>query len=144
MLRSVKRVYTIVRVVIRYNLDEYLPRQGVFRFIRYGAYLHPAHYRRESQDMPVGQRLRLALEALGPIFVKLGQTLSTRPDLLPPDIVTELSLLQDRVPPFPGTEARAIVEKALGEPIDAVYSRFEDEALASASVAKSPTPSATS
>lgn len=136
MLRSVKRVYTIVRVVIRYNLDEYLPRQGVFRFIRYGAYLHPAHYRRESQDMPVGQRLRLALEALGPIFVKLGQTLSTRPDLLPPDIVTELALLQDRVPPFPGTEARAIVEKALGEPIDTVYSRFEDEALASASVAQ--------
>lgn len=136
MLRSIRRSYDIVRIVIRHNLDDYLPRQGVFRLIRYAACLHPAHYRRENRDMPTGKRLRLALEALGPIFVKLGQTLSTRPDLLPPDIVTELSLLQDRVPPFPGQEARAIVEAALGEPIDAVYARFEDEALASASVAQ--------
>ena len=136
MLRSIRRVYTIVSVVIRYNLDDYLPRQGVFRFVRYGAYLHPAHYRRETRDMPVGKRLRLALQALGPIFVKLGQTLSTRPDLLPPDIVAELSLLQDRVPPFPGDEARRSVEKALGEPLENVYACFADEALASASVAQ--------
>lgn len=136
MLRSICRGYTIVSVVIRYNLDDYLPRQGVFRWIRYAALLHPAHYRRETREMSVGRRLRLALEALGPIFVKLGQTLSTRPDLLPADIVMELSLLQDRVPPFPGEVARATIEKALGEPLDAVFSAFEDEALASASVAQ--------
>lgn len=136
MLRSFRRLYAIARVILRYNLDEYLPRQGIFRLIRYSAYLHPAHYRREARDMAVGMRLRLALEALGPIFVKLGQTLSTRPDLLPPEIVAELSMLQDRVPPFAGEEARAIIEKALGEPIENVYAQFGDDALASASVAQ--------
>src|SRR6185436_2895087 len=74
---------------------------------------------------PRGERLRLALESLGPIFVKFGQVLSTRRDLLPPDVADELALLQDRVPPFPAAQARALVEAAFGRPLDAIFERFE-------------------
>lgn len=136
MLRSIKRLYDIFNVVIFYGLDEYLPKSGLLRWVHYGAYLHPAHYRRNQEGLSRGARLRLSLQELGPIFVKLGQTLSTRPDLIPADIAAELNLLQDRVPPFAGSEARAMVEEALGQPIAAVFSQFDDEALASASVAQ--------
>lgn len=136
MWRSLWRVYAIVTVLIRYRLYDYLPRQGVFRLLRWGMRLHPAYYRRSSDETDLGVRLRLALENLGPIFVKLGQTLSTRPDLLPPAIVLELSRLQDRVPPFSEDDARDIIEKALGQTIDDVFSDFTGQALASASVAQ--------
>lgn len=87
-------------------------------------------------DMPRGVRLRQALEKLGPLFVKLGQMLSTRQDLLPDDIVKELALLQDRVPPFPADKAIAIIEQALRKPIDQLFVHFEREPVASASVAQ--------
>lgn len=85
---------------------------------------------------PRAQRLRLALEALGPIFVKLGQVLSTRADLLAEDFAQELAKLQDRVPPFAGERAIAIVEASLKRPLDAVFSEFQREAGASASIAQ--------
>jgi ubiquinone biosynthesis protein len=85
---------------------------------------------------PRGERLRLGLEHLGPIFVKFGQVLSTRRDLLPPDIAEELARLQDRVPPFPDAVARAIVERAFGKPIDAIFSSFDAAPVASASIAQ--------
>jgi ubiquinone biosynthesis protein len=72
-------------------------------------------------NAPRGERLRLALEHLGPIFVKFGQMLSTRRDLLPPDVADELARLQDRVPPFPSDESARLVEKALGKPLSAVF-----------------------
>ena len=85
---------------------------------------------------PPAERLRLALEALGPIFVKFGQVLSTRRDLLPPDIADELAKLQDRVPPFPSEQALAQLEAVYGKPIDQVFARFERDPVASASVAQ--------
>lgn len=136
MLRSIKRLYDIVNIIIYYGLDEFLPKSGVFRWVRYGAYLHPAHYRRNQEALSRGARLRLSLQELGPIFVKLGQTLSTRPDLIPADIAQELDLLQDRVPPFAGKQAREMIEAALGQRIEEIFSQFDDEALASASVAQ--------
>jgi ubiquinone biosynthesis protein len=81
-------------------------------------------------------RLRLALERLGPIFVKFGQVLSTRRDLLPLDVAEELALLQDRVPPFPGQQAMALIERAFGRPLDQVFERFDVEPVASASIAQ--------
>jgi len=87
-------------------------------------------------DQPRGERLRLALEALGPIFIKFGQMLSTRRDLVPPDIADELARLQDRVPPFPAAQARHFVEKALAKPVEQVFAHFEAEPVASASVAQ--------
>lgn len=136
MLRSIKRLYAIFNIVIFYGLDEYLPKSGLFRCLRYAAYLHPAHYRRNQEALSRGAKLRLSLQELGPIFVKLGQTLSTRPDLIPADIAAELNLLQDRVPPFAGNVARQMVEQSLGQPISDIFAQFDDEALASASVAQ--------
>jgi ubiquinone biosynthesis protein len=112
------RVWQILRVVRRYGLGEFMGR--------------PA--RRHA--LPRGDRLRLALEELGPVFVKFGQALSTRPDILPPDIAAELTKLQDRVPPFPGAEARAIVERAFGKPVSELFQDFGDVPLASASIAQ--------
>jgi ubiquinone biosynthesis protein len=87
-------------------------------------------------DEPRGVRLRLALERLGPIFVKFGQVLSTRRDLLPLDVADELARLQDRVPPFPAAESAALIEKALGRRLDEIFSRFDAEPVASASIAQ--------
>ncbi len=85
---------------------------------------------------PRGERLRQALERLGPIFVKFGQVLSTRRDLLPPDIADELARLQDRVPPFESSVAVAIIEKAFGKPLDRIFASFEQTPVASASIAQ--------
>src|SRR5690606_9086741 len=86
--------------------------------------------------MPRGMRLRLALEELGPIYIKFGQLLSTRRDVVPPDIADELAFLQDRVPPFPGEQARAFVEAALGGSTDTLFRDFSETPLASASIAQ--------
>ena len=85
---------------------------------------------------PRGERLREALESLGPIFVKFGQVMSTRRDLLPPDIADELARLQDRVPPFESNLAVAIIEKAFGRPLDRIFATFEQTPVASASIAQ--------
>jgi len=85
---------------------------------------------------PRAERLRRALESLGPIFVKFGQVLSTRRDLLPPDIAEELAKLQDQVPPFPSARAIAELEKAYGKPVAEVFATFDAEPVASASVAQ--------
>ena len=85
---------------------------------------------------PRAVRLRKALESLGPIFVKFGQMLSTRRDLLPPDLADELALLQDRVPPFPTEQALDLLEGFYGKPIDEVFRDFERTPVASASVAQ--------
>jgi ubiquinone biosynthesis protein len=91
---------------------------------------------RRNLDLPRGDRLRIALEELGPVFVKFGQILSTRPDLLPEDIAQSLSLLQDQVTPFPGAQAIEIIESAYGDSLDDHFASFEKESTASASVAQ--------
>jgi ubiquinone biosynthesis protein len=126
------RAFVIVWVILRYGLDELalsgFRLRGLARIITLG--------RRKRLDAPRGQRLRQALEALGPIFVKFGQVLSTRRDLLPPDIADELAMLQDRVPPFPSDVAVAIIERAFRRPLNAVFETFEREPVASASIAQ--------
>ena len=89
-----------------------------------------------APDGPRGVRLREALERLGPIFIKFGQVLSTRRDLVPPDIATELARLQDQVPPFPAAESRALIEQSLGRPVTELFATFEAEPVASASIAQ--------
>jgi ubiquinone biosynthesis protein len=107
----------------------------LFRPVRFLLYLAPWNWFRRYPDPP-GVRIRRALEDLGPIFVKFGQILSTRKDLLPDDIASELTRLQDRVPPFPGALARQVVERAYGCPLEQVFQRFEETPLASASIAQ--------
>jgi ubiquinone biosynthesis protein len=107
----------------------------LFRPIRFLIYLSPWYwFRRDRSPYPV--RIRRSLEDLGPIFVKFGQILSTRRDLLPDDLAKELAKLQDRVPPFAGDKARAIIEKAYGKPIEALIEEFDETPLASASIAQ--------
>ncbi|MGH8455063.1 MAG: AarF/UbiB family protein, partial [Nevskiales bacterium] len=126
-LSQLRRLWQIRRVVKKYGLGELLGEGGR----RAGLWPTAA-----MQARPIGVRIREALEELGPVFVKLGQTLSTRPDLLPPEIASELAKLQDEVPPFPGEEARAIIEKAYGFPLGDLFEQFETQPLASASIAQ--------
>ncbi|HRO61425.1 MAG TPA: AarF/UbiB family protein, partial [Burkholderiaceae bacterium] len=133
----VLRLVKIAFVAWRYGLDEIaaagaaatLRSRWASRGVRW---LHLGR----RLDAPRGQRLREALESLGPIFVKFGQVLSTRRDLLPPDVADELALLQDRVPPFPGEQAVRIVEKGLGRPIHELFAEFDRVPVASASIAQ--------
>ncbi len=132
---QVLRLLYINRVLVRHRLDEIVLATHLFRPFRLLRFLMPWQWFRETLPPP-GERIRLSLEELGPIFVKFGQNLSTRRDLLPPDIADELARLQDRVPPFPGVEAKAMVEKALGESVEEVFAAFDLTPLASASIAQ--------
>ncbi len=134
-MNTVLRAARIGRVLLRYRLDDLFEDTPAERWLRLMRPFVP----RASADIAArsrGMRLRLALQALGPIFVKFGQILSTRRDLLPLDIVDELALLQDQVAPFDGNAARAIVEDELGAPVDALFAAFDTVPLASASIAQ--------
>jgi ubiquinone biosynthesis protein len=135
-LRVATRLLQIQRVLVRHGLDELILATHLFRPLRYAFYLSPATWFERRKGGPRGERIRLALEELGPIWVKFGQALSTRRDLLPTEIADELAKLQDRVPPFPGSEARAIVERAYGKPVAEVFESFDEAPLAAASIAQ--------
>ena len=127
------RLLKIISVALRYGLDEFL--RGHERVGGLHTVLRAVLFWR-NLSAPRAQRLREALEALGPIFVKFGQILSTRRDLLPEDIADELARLQDQVPPFPGDDAIAVIERAHGKKISEIFHSFEHTAHASASVAQ--------
>jgi ubiquinone biosynthesis protein len=132
-VRHFGRLVFIVVTVLRFGLDELALSVFRQRWVRALVRLVTVGRR---LDAPRGVRLRQGLERLGPIFVKFGQVLSTRRDLIPLDVADELAKLQDSVPPFPAAQARALVEKAFGRPIDAVFTSFETEPVASASIAQ--------
>lgn len=127
------RFIKIVFVVLRFGLDEFLLAHERVRWMRVP--LNILLFLRNT-DKPRAVRLRLALEALGPIFVKFGQMLSTRRDLMPADIADELAKLQDQVPPFPSAQAIAVLETVYRKPLREVFQSFEDIPVASASVAQ--------
>ena len=134
-VRAMFRASRIGRVMLRYRLDDLLDGTPVGRWLRVAKPFVPrASASIASQSR--GARLRLALQELGPIFVKFGQILSTRRDLVPPDVAAELTLLQDRVKPFDGEQALRIVEQALGLPITEAFTSFDTAPLASASIAQ--------
>lgn len=135
LIRQFFRIIHINIVLVRHGLEEVIFAIHLFRPIRFLLYLLPWHWFRRV-EISHGVRVRRVLEDLGPIFVKFGQALSTRRDLLPDDVANELAKLQDRVPPFPGAEARAIVEKAYGCSVRDVFSEFDETPLASASIAQ--------
>ena len=127
------RLLKILRVSLRYGLDEFFLGHERVRGLR--PLLSAALFWRRL-ERPRGERLRLALEALGPIFVKFGQVLSTRRDLIPLDIANELAKLQDQVPPFPAEQVYRALERTYALPVDQVFERFDAVAIASASVAQ--------
>jgi ubiquinone biosynthesis protein len=134
-LRNVARLVSIAWTMARY--DALSPLEGVG--VAPGLLRAVRRLRRGgpgADKLRPGQRLAKALQELGPSFIKLGQTLSTRSDLLGDEMAADLSELQDRLPPFPGSEARAIVEAELGRPVDELFAEFEDEPVAAASIAQ--------
>jgi len=133
-LRQFLRIWHIGVILKRYRLDELFNTTRLPGPIRWMRVFIPTG--KDVSGLPRGERLRLALQELGPVYVKFGQILSTRRDLLPLDIANELALLQDHVPPFPGEEARDIIENALGEPVDKIFASFDTQPLASASIAQ--------
>jgi ubiquinone biosynthesis protein len=132
-MRNFARLFAILWTLWRFGLDDLaltaLNRPWAARVLRALGFWR-------ALDAPRGVRMRLALEHLGPIFVKFGQVLSTRRDLVPPDIADELARLQDRVPPFDAALSAQLIEAGLGRPLDALFRQFDAQPVASASVAQ--------
>jgi ubiquinone biosynthesis protein len=130
------RFIDITNAVIKYQLDEYLFRGRRTRILSTASGSIRSLFGMKPVDGSVGHRIRLALEELGPVFVKFGQILSTRPDIVPNSIITELRFLKESVAPFDSHIARAILEQELGRPIAEVFSEFNTDPVASGSVAQ--------
>lgn len=128
-VRDLDRARQIAMVLARHGFGEIVSRIGLGSSV-------PAGAEAEGAGTTLAQRIRRVLEELGPSFIKLGQIASTRPDVIPPDVIEELKKLQDAVPPFPVEEARAQIEAQLGAPITELFSEFVDEPMASASIAQ--------
>ena len=130
------RLWKILYIFTRYRLDDLLPTEQFPLPLRIALWLAPWRLAPVPKKLSRGERLRLALETLGPIFVKFGQILSTRPDLIPDDIVSELVKLQDDVPPFSSDIAIRLIESELGEKVDTLFAQFDATPMASASIAQ--------
>lgn len=132
---ELRRLYLIIRVFLSYGLDELIPKMRLTLPLRLGRkclFWIPNRHK----DKPLGERLRLALEQLGPVWIKFGQMMSTRRDLFPPLIADQLAMLQDRVAPFDGEKALKLIEQSLGAPIATQFDDFDIVPLASASIAQ--------
>ncbi|MCT2385214.1 ubiquinone biosynthesis regulatory protein kinase UbiB [Erwinia pyrifoliae] len=132
---ELRRLYLIIRVFLSYGLDELIPKTRLalpLLLWRKCLFWMPNIHK----DQPLGARLRLALEQLGPVWIKFGQMMSTRRDLFPPHIADQLAMLQDRVPPFDGAQALKLIEQSLGAPVESQFDNFNIVPLASASIAQ--------
>src|SRR5689334_15168575 len=134
--RVLARLLAIQRVLLKHGLDDLVRATHLYRPLRFLFYLSPDVWFERRRRANRGERLRLALEELGPIFVKFGQAVSTRRDLLPGDIADELAKLQDRVPPFDGRLARELIELSLGQSVGELFESFDEAPLAAASIAQ--------
>lgn len=132
---EIKRLYFIIRVFLSYGLDELIPKTKLTLPLRIGR-LGFFWIKNKHKDKTLGERLRLALQELGPVWIKFGQMLSTRRDLFPPAIADQLSLLQDKVASFDGKLARGYIEESLEGPLEQWFDDFDEQALASASIAQ--------
>lgn len=132
---EIGRLYRIVRVFLSYGLDELIPKIRLTLPLRIARHL-AFWMRNRHKDKPLGERLRLALQELGPVWIKFGQMMSTRRDLFPDHIAQQLALLQDRVAPFDGLLARQHIEKAMGGSLETWFDDFDQQPLASASIAQ--------
>ena len=134
--RVFTRLLQIHRVLVRHGVDEFVQGTRFAGPLRLAYLASPAAWFHIRHPGTRGERLRLALQELGPIFMKFGQALSTRRDLLPADIADELARLQDRVPAFPANQARELIEQALGKSVTEVFAQFDTEPLAAATIAQ--------
>lgn len=133
LLRKYKhfnRYHTIAVILVRHGFGYLIDQLGLNHFLAF----HERHQEQKGSKLSLGERIRSMLEELGPTFIKLGQLLSTRQDLLPPDIIVELKKLQDEVPPFEFTKVREVVEEQMGQSLDKLFAEFEENPLAAASI----------
>ncbi len=138
-MKSIQQFFRLIfisRVLLRHGLDDLVLNTHLFRPIRFVRFFSPTFWRSHVRRQSRGQRIRQSLEDLGPIFVKFGQILSTRRDLLPDDLADELSKLQDQVPPFDSAVAIKIIEKSFARPVEQIFKNFDPLPLASASIAQ--------
>lgn len=135
MIHSMIRFFFVWHTLVKYGIDQLIPKTSLHFIVVALTHLMPIAWRRQL-DEPMPVRVRKALEDLGPIYVKFGQAVSTRPDLLPPEMAKELAKLQDDVQPFATEKAVAIIEKSLKRPINEAFATFGEEVLASASIAQ--------
>ncbi|OQK17729.1 ubiquinone biosynthesis protein UbiB [Methyloprofundus sedimenti] len=133
--KLILRILHINWVLVTHGLDDLILKTHLFRPLRFLAIFSPNFWRKNNFEQR-GVRIRRTLEDLGPIYVKFGQALSTRKDILPDDIADELVMLQDKVPPFSDQQAREVIEQQLGMSIDQAFAEFSPSPLASASVAQ--------
>ncbi len=132
--RHINRYRQILLVLAKYGFDELVDNLKIAQYVEVGLQLISRGRREQVETLTRAQRLRMVLEELGPTFIKLGQVLSTRPDLVPPDLVHEFEKLQKSVPPFQAEKAREIIRTELHAPIEEVFERFDDRPLAAASI----------
>lgn len=135
MFHGFFRFFVVWHTLIKYGVEQLIPRTRLSFIVSLLTYLMPVAWTRNLDD-PMEVRIRKALESLGPVYVKFGQAISTRPDLLSPEMAAELAKLQDEVEPFPYEIAIAIIEKALKKPINQAFAEFDNNVLASASIAQ--------
>jgi len=134
--RHMRRYNKILRVLARYGFEDmvaHLDQSRVWKWVRK---LIPKSLYARARSLSTWEKMRLICEELGPTFIKFGQILSNRPDLLPPQLILELEKLQDHVPPIPGEEVRAVIQAQLGKPVDELFHEFGENAFASASIAQ--------
>ena len=134
--RNFSRYRQILTILFRYGFDDLVERLKIDQYIEIGLQMISRHKRENVEKLTRAERLRLLFEELGTTFIKFAQILSTRPDIIPADVIRELEKLQDEVPPFPYAEAKEIIEAELGDGIENVFSSFDETPLASASVAQ--------
>ena len=132
--RHMNRYRQIITVLFKYGFGDLVDRLHVGQYLEIGMQMVSKKRRERVEKFTRSERLRMALEELGPTFVKMGQILSSRPDLIPVEFIEELSKLQDNVPPFPFSKAREIIEAELTSPIDGIFQKFEETPLAAASI----------
>lgn len=135
MISTLYRLFIINLTLARFGLDEIILSLHLFRSVRFMVYLNPYNWIRDKR-LSQAERIRLCIESLGPIFIKFGQLLATRRDLLDDELIDELEKLLDQVPPFPVEQARDIIETQLKQPLNQAFSFFDDNVLASASIAQ--------
>jgi ubiquinone biosynthesis protein len=134
--RLLLRLLVIQRVLVRHGLDDLITSTHLLRPFRFIFYLSPWTWGMRKSDQPQAVRIREALQELGPVYVKFGQSVSTRQDVLPDDVGAELAKLQDKMPPFSPAEALAQIQRIYGEPAAQVFAEFDPNALAAASIAQ--------
>ncbi|MCL0098310.1 AarF/UbiB family protein [Dehalococcoidia bacterium] len=134
--RHINRYREIVTVLVKYGFDDLITRSNLEKYIDFGRKLLPGERKRDVVSLSRWERIRMVLEELGPTFIKFGQIMSNRPDLVPQELIVELKKLQSAVPPFPEEEAKELVEEELGKSVDELFSDYTTGPIASASIAQ--------